>query len=87
MLQARLDPRQNPAHGAGAAVHGRVERENGRGFGNAVSFQNAKAEFFYVKRPRRWSHRFSARHDIADRAEIICIGHPRIAGQECIGAK
>ena len=80
-------PGKEAADAAEFVEHRRVQRQHRRGLGHAVAFENAQAEFFQINLARRFPHRLGAGHHVAQRAEVVRIGHARIAVEERVGAE
>ena len=59
----------------------------GERLGDAVAFEDAQAEFLQIDPARRLLDRLGAGNDVAQRAEVVRIGHARIAVEERIGAE
>src|SRR4029077_13476379 len=79
--------REQPADAAELVEHRRIERHYRRTFGDAVAFENAQAEFFQIDLARRLFHRLRAGEHVAQRAEIVRVGDPRITVEERTGAE
>ena len=66
---------------------GVLSASTGEHLGDAVAFENAQAEFFQIDPARRFLHRLGAGQHVAQRAEVVRIGHARIAVEEGVGAE
>ena len=87
----RIEPvfhaRHDLSDGSGPVVHRRVDRDHRRGFGDAIAFEDAQAEFFHVGLAGRSLDRLGASEAVAHRTEIVGMRGARIAAEERIGAE
>jgi hypothetical protein len=67
------DTGQQLSDGAGAIRHRRVDGKDGRGFGSAVSFKDADAEFFKPSGTDRLGEFFRTGNNVAQAVKIIWI--------------
>ncbi len=86
-LEPVFDAVEQPADGAGAVMHRRVDGKNRRAFGGAIAFENAQPEFFHPEFAGFRLHPLGPGHDQAHVEEIIGIGVAGIAHEKRIGAK